>query len=151
VARDLRVELAALLARGDDAAEQAQKIRELRVLVLLHELARLAELDRQHLGGSGLVGDQLQVAPDERAQLRQRRLLLRDLRAQLVVDLVHPRLEQRDQQVVLVLEVEVDRAVGDPGVLRDLRHPRGEKPALGEHALGGLQDPLALVAAPVRR
>src|SRR5213078_2581402 len=39
-----------------------------------------------------------------------------DRRAQRGVDLRHAMLEQRDQQVVFVLEVEVDRPIRDAGV-----------------------------------
>ena len=75
VARDRRRRARrVVLRRRDDAAEHAQEVRELRVLVLLHELAALAQLDREHLGGGGLVVHELQVRLDERAQLLARRL-----------------------------------------------------------------------------
>ena len=148
MARHRAVELAAGLAVGDDPAEHAQKIRELRIVVLLHELARLAELDGEHLGHGGLVGDQLQVGVDERAQLLGR-CPPGDRLAQPLVDLPHPVLEQRDQQVVLALEVEIDRSVGDPGVLGDLGDPRREEPVAREDPLGGREDPLALVAGAI--
>src|SRR5882672_11355328 len=148
VARDRGVELAARLAVGDDAAQHAQEVGELRVVVLLHELARLPELDRQHLGRRRFVRHQLQVGVDEGAQLLGR-WPVRDRLAQPVVDLLHPVLEQRDQQVVLALEVEVDRAIGDAGLSGDVRDPRGEEPVAREDPLRGDQDPLALVAAAI--
>ena len=141
-----RVELARVLRGRDDAAEHAQEVGELGVVVLLHELAALAQLDREDLGGGRLVVHELQVRPDERAQLLARRLA-GDRGLERAVELLHAALEQRDQQVVLALEVEVDRAVGDAGFLRDVGDLRGEEAVAREDPLGGVEDALALVAA----
>ena len=143
--------IAARLALGDDPAEHAQEVGECGVLVLLHELAGLPELDREDLGGGWLVVDELQVGRDEPAQLLPRRLHVRDGGAQGVVDLPHPSLEQRDQQVVLALEVEVDGPVGDARFFGDVGDFRGEEAVAGKDALGRGQDAFALVARLIRR
>ena len=93
--------------------------------------------------------DELEVALDEGAELVARRLR-RDLGAEHLVDLLHPGLEPRDQQVILALEVEIDRAVSDARFLRDLGDARGEEAVLREHRLGRSQDAFALVVAAVR-
>ena len=55
-------------------------------------------------------------------------------------------LEDRDQQVVLAAEIEVDGAGGDAGDARDVGDLRVEKAALGEDVDGGAQDGVALRA-----
>ncbi len=92
---------------------------------------------------------ELEVRAHERAQLLARRLA-GDRVLERGVELEHASLEQRDQQVVLALEVEIDRAVGHAGFLRDVRDFRGEEPVAREDSLGGRQDAVALVAAAVR-
>jgi hypothetical protein len=86
----------------------------------------------------------VEVGADEGHELRARSHRALHRLGQELIDPLHPRLEQGDQQIVLVLEVEVDRAVGDPGGLGDVGHLGGVEAALREHALGGLEDPVAL-------
>ena len=59
--------------------------------------------------------------------------------------LAHHPLEDRDQQVVLAVKVEIDGAGGDAGDARDVGHLGAEEAALGEDADGGAQDGVALV------
>src|SRR5687768_9745058 len=89
VRRNAAAQLTFVLRSRDDAAEHAQEVRELGVLVLLHELAALAQLDREDLGGGWLVVNELQVRLDERAQLLARRLVLGDGCSKRLVDLLH--------------------------------------------------------------
>ena len=60
-------------------------------------------------------------------------------------ELLHAVLEERDEELVLRLEVEVDRPVGDAGRLGDLAHARGVEARLGEDLDRGGKDSLALV------
>src|SRR3972149_2305934 len=53
--------------------------------------------------------------------------------------------EERDEDLVLRLEVEVDRAGGDPGLARDVRHARVVVAVAREHADRGVDDLLRLV------
>ena len=53
--------------------------------------------------------------------------------------LAHRPLEDRDEQVVLAAEVEVDGAGGDARRARDVGHLRIEEAALGEDLDGGAQ------------
>jgi len=46
--------------------------------------------------------------------------------------------EELDEDVVLVLEIEIDSAVGDPGLPGDLRYRRLVEAPLGEDLDGGL-------------
>ena len=61
--------------------------------------------------------------------------------------LAHRALEDRDEQVVLAAEVEVDGAGGDAGGAGDVGDLRVEEAALGEDVDGGAQDRVALVGA----
>ena len=61
--------------------------------------------------------------------------------------LPHRPLEDRDQQVVLAPEVEVDGAGGDAGGARDVGDLGVEEAARGEGVDGGAQDGVALVRA----
>ena len=93
-----------------------------------------------------LIAHQHEVALDEGRQLVGRRDL-GDARRKMGVDALHPGLEQRDEQVVLALEVQVDGPVRDAGLARDLGDPGREEAMAGEDLLGRDQDPLALVGA----
>ena len=59
--------------------------------------------------------------------------------------LAHRALEERDQQVVLAAEVEVDRAGGDAGGARDVGDLRLEEAVAGEDLRGGLENRVAFV------
>ena len=61
--------------------------------------------------------------------------------------LAHRLLEDRDEQVVLALEIEVDGAGGDAGGAGDVGDLGGEEPAFREDVGRGAEDRLALVAA----
>ncbi len=59
------------------------------------------------------------------------------------------RVDGGHQQLVFVFEIQVDRAIGHPGTVGDLRHPGVKEPVLGNHLNGRIQDPLMLVRGPV--
>ena len=59
---------------------------------------------------------------------------------------VHRSLEDRDEQVVLALEIEVDGAGRDAGDARDIGDLRLEIPVLREHLGGRAQNQVPLVA-----
>ena len=59
----------------------------------------------------------------------------------------HGLLEDRDEQVVLASEVEVDGAGGDAGLPRDVGDLRAEEAVPRKHPRRGGQDAVALVAA----
>jgi hypothetical protein len=61
--------------------------------------------------------------------------------------LVHRALEDRDQQVVLALEIEVNGARRHAGDARHVSHLRLEIAVLREHLGGRAQDEIALVGA----
>ena len=69
------------------------------------------------------------------------------LRRALGDRLLHRALEDRDEQVVLAAEVEVDRAGGDAGGPGDVGDLGVEEAARGEGVDGGAEDRVALVAA----
>ena len=59
--------------------------------------------------------------------------------------LAHRPLEERDEQVVLAAEVEIDGAGGHAGGAGDVGHLRLEEAVAGEHLGRGLEDGVALV------
>jgi hypothetical protein len=61
-------------------------------------------------------------------------------RSSLLARFTHRLLEDGDQQVVLVPEVQVDGAGGDPRGPRDVGHLRVEVPLARDHPGGRLQD-----------
>ena len=71
----------------------------------------------------------------------------RDAGAAVRDRLAHRPLEDRDEQVVLAAEVEVDGAGGDAGGAGDVGDLGGEEAALGEDVDGGAEDGVALVGA----
>ena len=81
------------------------------------------------------------------AQLRQRIVEARDAVAPGGDRLFHRFLEDRDEQVVLAAEVEVDRAGGDAGGPRHIGDLGVEVAARREGFDGGAQQRVALVAA----
>ena len=85
---------------------------------------------------SSMMRRSFSAAPGRRGQLRLQE-------REQALDAV---LEERDEQLVLRLEVEVDGPVGDSGGLGDLADARRVEALLREDAHGGVEDALALVA-----
>src|SRR5690606_20696058 len=94
--------------------------------------------------------EQAELRLDHHPHLALDALGLVDLAAQEREELGDPVLEDRDEDVVLVLEVEVDGAVRDARRLRDLADPRGVEALAREDLDRGSQDALALVGATLR-
>src|SRR5215831_11646027 len=60
-------------------------------------------------------------------------------------------IDGRHQQLVLILKVKIDGAVGYAGPAGDLSHARVEKAVLGDDFDGGIEDALVLVGSSIGR
>src|SRR5215472_11364651 len=109
------------------------------------ELLSLAELHLQHLGKVGILLQQAEVQPNEAAHLARRIGLVGDGLAHDVDKVGHLLAEEADQDVVLRLEIEIDRPRGDPRFSRDVGHAGVVVPLAGEYPHGGFDDLLRLV------
>jgi len=99
-------------------------------------------------GQIALALEQSQLQLDDPLQLVGRTRDARQLRVHVGEQPLDPMLEERDEQVVLGLEVEVDGAVGDAGRFGHLADTRQIKSLAREDAHGGVEDALALVPSP---
>ena len=90
----------------------------------LHELDRLAQLDLDDHGEVAIAAEALEVQAGDPAQPLRPGRRCRPARPPFGDRVLHRALEDRDEQVVLAPEVEVDGAggdAGDPGDVGDLR------------------------------
>src|SRR3990172_399597 len=109
------------------------------------ELVALAQLDLEDLGEGGGLLAHLEVERHDPPDLLERVRLAGDRVAHQRHPLGHLLAEERDEDLVLRLEVEVDRAGGDPGLARDVRLARVVVAVAREHADRGVDDLLRLV------
>ena len=144
---DVGAEHAGLLAVGDRLADQPEVVAQQRRREALHELHRLAQLDLEDDGEVAVAAEPFEVQPGDAAQPLGGIGDAVERGAALGEHLAHRALEDRDQQVVLALEVEIDGAGRHAGGAGDVGDLRLEEAVLGEDLGGGAQDGVALVAA----
>src|SRR5262249_9942406 len=132
----------ALLENGADEIEVG---RDLLRGGAAKELLPLPELELHHLRQLGPRLQRLEVQAHEPTQFGRRIRLSGDFLAQRAHPPRHFFAEQRDEDLVLGLEVEIDRAAGDARLARDVGHTRIVEPVAREHAHGGVDDLLRLV------
>src|SRR5262245_21499949 len=108
------------------------------------ELVTLAQLDLHHFGQIGITLEDGEVERDQPADLRFGPAFRRDLAAHEGHPLRHLFPEERDEDLVLGAEVEVDRAARNPGFSGDVGHARVVIPVASEHADGRVDDLLRL-------
>src|SRR5437762_4282138 len=109
------------------------------------EFLALAELHLDDLAELGVFLDHLEVEADDLPDFRDGLRLPRHLLAQGGDPLGHLVAEEGDENVVLGLEVEVDRAARDAGLAGDVRHARVVVPGAREDADRSVDDLLRLV------
>ena len=138
---------AAGLAFRDHVADDAEVVAEVGRGEPLHELGGLPQLDLEHDGEVAVAAHAIEVQAGDGPQLRQRIVEAGDALAPGGDRLLHRLFEDRDEQVVLAAEVEVDRAGGDAGGPRHVGDLGVEVAARGEGFDRGAQQRVALVAA----
>src|SRR4029077_6767245 len=147
--RDLHREVAADLPRGrallEDVVDHAEVGRDLVRRRAAEELLALPQLDLEDFGELGVVFEHPEVEGHDLPDLRQWVALGGDLPAYGRHPLRHLLAEQRDEDFVLGLEVQVDRAAGDAGLAGDVRDARVVVAVPREHADRGVDDLLRLV------
>src|SRR5574341_57672 len=109
------------------------------------ELLPLAQLDLHDLGQVGVVLDHLEVERDDLPDLGDRIPFAGDRLPHERHPLGHLLAEQRDEDLVLRLEVEVDGAARDARLARDVRDARVVIAVAREHADRGGDDLVRLV------
>src|SRR5260370_4779884 len=146
---DLHGQVASDPARGDaflqHRLDHVEVRRDLAGGRAAEELLALAELHLDDLGQLGGRLDDVEVEPDDLPDLRDGILLPRDLLSYQGDPLGHLLAEERDEDVVLGLEIEVDGAARDPRLAGDVGDARVVVAVAREHADRGVDDLLWLV------
>src|SRR5262249_24581877 len=114
---------------------------------LLHEFGRAAQLDLKHDRPVAVTGENLQVAVDDALELFERIMKLSQPLAPLCECFSHMIVEDRNQDIVFILEVEVDRPVGDTGLARDVSHFGVEESVARKDFYSAAQDGVVFSAA----
>jgi len=109
------------------------------------ELVALSQLDLHHLGQRRVLLEDREVQEHEAPQAGLGLRHLGDLAPEVGDERRHLLAEERDEDLLLGLEVEVDRAAGDAGLARDVGHARAVVAVAREDADGGLDDLLGLL------
>ena len=125
------------LAVGDDVADDAEIVAQLGGGEALHELRRLAQLDLEHHREGAVATEAVEVEPGDLPQPIDRIAQAGDALAAFGDRRRHRPLEDRDEQVVLAAEIEVDGAGGDARGASDVGDLGVEEAASGEGVDGG--------------
>ena len=126
-------------------ADDAEVFAQVRRGEPLHELRRLPELDLEDHGEGAVATERSEVQPGNLVQALDRVGEGADAAPAVGDRLLHRALEDRDEEVVLAAEVEVDRAGGDAGGAGDVGDLGVEEAAGGEGVDGGPQQGIAFV------
>src|SRR5512145_111913 len=132
--REVPTELAGGDALLEDAADQGEIGRHLVGRGAAEELVALTQLDLHHLGQVGMALQHAEVQRHQAADLGHRIGLAGDLVSDVGHPLGHLLAEQGDENLVLGLEIQVDRPAGDAGLPGDVRHAGVVVAVAGEHA-----------------
>jgi hypothetical protein len=116
----------------DDGGNNVNIFNEFGVAVLFHEFIALPELHLQDLGQIFFLFQEEEVMAGEDVQFFAGVVFLFKQEFDLQDDLADFIFEQRDQDVVLVVEIEVDGAVRDLGLLGDIGDAGIEKAFFGK-------------------
>ena len=109
------------------------------------ELLPLSQLDLENLGELGVLLQDPEVEGHDLPNLRQGIALGGDFPPYRRDPLRHLLAEERDEDLVLGLEVEIDRAARDAGLAGDVRNARVVVAVPREDANRGVDDLLGLV------
>ena len=129
----------------DHGTDEVQVFDERLVDVLLHEFRALANLHPKNLREMLLLGDDGEVGDGKPLDLLQGIFFFFQLCPHVLHDLSEFFLKEGDEDIVLVLEVQVNRPVGDIRLFGDLRYPGIVKPLLRKNLYRSLQDLLMLI------
>src|SRR5262245_32411421 len=143
--RQLRPEQAGRDPLLEDGADEIEIRRDLVRGGAAKELLSLPQLELHHLRQVRPGFQRLEVQSHQPAQLRGRVRLSGDLLAQRAHEGRHFFAKQRDENLVLRLEVEIDRSAGNARLTRDVGDARVVEAVAREYAHGGVDDLLGLV------
>src|SRR5215467_13422151 len=142
---DLHRQIAADLPGGRALLEHVVVGRHLVRGRAPEEFLPLSQLDLEHLRELGVVLEDPEVQRDDLAHLREGIALGGDFSPDRRHPLGHLLPEERDEDLVLGFEVEIDRAAGDAGLARDVGDARVVVAVSREDANRGVDDLLGLV------
>jgi hypothetical protein len=111
----------------------------------LHELGRLAKLDLEHDGEVSITPEPFEVKPSDFPESIERMGVSLQTAPARLDGFLHRPLENRNQQVVLAAEIEVDRAGRDARRTRHVGDLGVEKAARREGFDGGPQNGVASI------
>src|SRR5262249_31094275 len=117
-------ELAALHPLADDGLEEPEVLDELRAREALDEPGAPPQLDLEDRRQVSVGGEVRDVDVEDVAEARARGRLRLEETASDREELLHLLVEDDPEEVLLVLEIEVDGALGDAGGRGDLRDAR---------------------------
>src|SRR2546429_844453 len=147
--RDLHRQVAADLPRGrtlfEHVVDHAEVGRNFVRRGAPEELLPLSQLDLENLGELGVLLQDPEVEGHDLPNLRQGIALGGDFPPYRRDPLRHLLAEERDEDLVLGLEVEIDRAARDAGLAGDVRNARVVVAVPREDANRGVDDLLGLV------
>src|SRR5215470_2072202 len=129
----------------EDRADQIEVRRDLVRAGATEELLSLTQFELHHLREVGPGLQRLEVQAHQPTQLGGRVRLPGDLFAQRAHKARHLLAKQRHEDLVLGLEVQIDRAAGDACLARDVGDARVVEAVAREHAHGCVDDLLGLV------
>jgi hypothetical protein len=142
---DVSSECAQLLALRDDVSHPIQILAEFTTGEKAHKSSRMTSFDLQYMGQRMIASNGFKVEANHQAQLLDRVIRARNLLVETNDEAAEDVVENRHQEMLFALEVEIQRAVGDLGLGSDIGHPGGEIPLGGKDLDGGAEDPVSLL------
>ena len=133
------------LSLSDDISNDAEILAQVGRRKALHEFRRLPQLDLKDDGEVAIAAHSLEMQSCNLAKAFNRATFGGHALASGGNRLGHRPLEDRNQQVVLALEIEIDGAGGDAGGTGDVGDLRIEEAAGGEGFGRGAEQRVALV------
>src|SRR5580658_1609119 len=145
--RDVLAHLSGRLTLCDDASDGIEVSTELRSGVLFQELRRLPEDHGHDFGKIALAFEEAELNFHDSFELLRGARGARQLLLEKVEKALDVALEQRHEQSILRLEVQVDGAIGDARGTGHVTDACRMKAAAREDPNGGVEDAFTLVTA----
>src|SRR5579864_230681 len=148
---DVGAKGAGFLAFADHAFDQIKILHQQVVRELPEKLQAVAELGLKDDGQLAVVAKAVEMQVGDAAQLFPRLGHVFQRTPGALNEAVESGVNGCHQQLVFVLEIKIDGAVGHPGAVGDLGDAGVEKAVLGDNLNGSVENALVLVRGAVRR
>src|SRR4051812_24193557 len=136
-----------ILSILDGLAKDVEIVGDFLLRQQTHELQTVPQFDLRNDGQRAVASEGLQMMTDGDADSFFGTADVGDGALERLQIVARVLAEDRDEQIFLAVEVEIDGAVGDAGRLRDLRHLGVEVAVPREDVDGGAEDALAFGGA----